>query len=593
MGSVETLVGGLLGLLAAVGIGCGFTRILGPIPHRWRLAASLVSGVAIIDWAIMLLLFLGGGVAGVKILGIVAAVLGLALLLASGRHLLPFLALKILRNADRWFAAVIVVVCAINLFIAIAPSTKIDELHYHMLIPKRVIEDDGLYLYRLPYEAAILPQTGFQLGLAAEHAAGFPEAGNVVSWALGVVLVLLVVRVTADLTGNTTAGWMTGAISGVGLYPAVWHVTSGPHALGDLGMVAACLLALLPDAQTREMKPSTKLILLCLGAYVAVSTKISNLPLAATITLMGVFRAAPQIGWRKAVGIALVVWSVFYGPSILWTTAQCGSPLGLATASLFHSHYFGSESIARLNVAEDLSPKGLIPLLHWLSPSVSVGVVAAFGIVAFAAFRRERMSMIVAGLVGGQAILILWLLPQEFRFLSGLQYVVLVVGASIFWPSRFGAWSLARWGIVLAALCLPWVALQAYYARPFMKVDWGFASRDAFRDEFVAFSADFRALDRILPANAVIFVVNTRLPAYYAPRPVIFTLRDLRGRRPIYRFTVLNDTPRQGGTLACPEMVYEDRHAAAAVFRTPGRSTIYEPLIVECCEAPQAAPPPG
>ncbi|MGA3327694.1 MAG: hypothetical protein ABSF45_24815 [Terriglobia bacterium] len=584
MGSVETFAGGLLGLVAAAGVGCGFTRMLGPIPSRWRLAAWLVSGVAIIDWAVMMVLFWGGGVTGVRIVGAGALVLGSSILLVSRDRISLAPALKTLRNSDRWFVAVIVVACAINLFIAIAPSTKIDELHYHMLIPKRIMEDDGLHLYRLPYEAAIFPQTAFQLGLTAEHAAGFPEAGNMVSWGLGIALILLVTGVTADLTASASAGWITGAIASVGLYPAVWHVTSGPHALGDISTVTACLLALLPDTQTVELKSKTRLILICLAAYAAVSTKISNLPVAATITLIGVHRASAELGWRKAAGIALAVWSVFYGPIILWTTWQCGSPWGLATATLFHSRYFGPEAIDLISGAKDSSPRGWMQLFQWLAPSVSVGVVAAFGIVAFGAFKRERMSLIVCGLVGGQALLIVWLLPQMFRFLGGLQYIVIIVGAWIFWPSRFGARLMARWWLVLLGLCLPWVAVQAYYARPFIKVDGGLVSRDSFREEYVAFSKDFRELDRLLPRNAVLYAVNTRLPSYYAPRPVIFTLEDLRGRGPLYRFTVGEDASPPMRSLSCSETIYQNPEALSVVYREPGRAAVHEPLKVERCD---------
>ena len=135
MGSVETLAGGLFGLIVAAGVGWGFMRLLGPIPDRWRLAVSLLSGVALIDLAVMLVLFLGGGVGAVKVVGMGAVVIGLGGLLALRQNLSPFTQLKMAIHPDRWFVAVIVVACALNLFIAIAPSTKIDELHYHMLIP--------------------------------------------------------------------------------------------------------------------------------------------------------------------------------------------------------------------------------------------------------------------------------------------------------------------------------------------------------------------------------------------------------------------------------------------------------------------------
>jgi len=591
MGSANTLAGGLLGLIAAVGVGCGFLRLLGPIPSRWRLAASLISGVAIIDWAVMMVLFVGGGITAVKIVGAAAVILGTTLLIVYGKHLSLAPALKVLRNSDRWFIAVIVAACTINLFIAIAPSTKIDELHYHMLIPKRVMEDDGLYLYRLPYEAAIFPQTAFQLGLTAEHAAGFPEAGNVVSWGLGLALILLVAGVTADLSGSATAGWMTGAIAAVGLYPAVWHVTSGPHALGDLATVTACLVALLPDAQSGELKSKTRLILICIAAYAAVSTKISNLPMAAIISLIGVYRAAGGLGWKKAAGIALGIWGAFYGPVVLWSTWQCGSPWGLATAALFHSRYFGEDAISQIRTAKDLDPKGIMPLLRWLAPSVSAGMLAAFIIVAIAAFKRERTSMAVCGLVGLQAILIVWLLPPQFRFLGGLQYVVLILGAWTFWKSPAGARVTNGWWMVLLGLCLPWVAVQVYYAKPFLKVDFGLVSPDLFRDEFVAMSTDFRALNQILPANAVLyFKGDRRLPSYYAPRPVIFTMDDSRGRQPLYRFSIVGK-PQPVDPLSCPETVYLNRESSTEVYRTPGREAKREPLKVERCDLPGFARP--
>jgi hypothetical protein len=538
-----------------------------------------------IDLGVMLALFLGGGVTAVKLVGLGATVIGCGVLIGFRKSLSFVPGLRTTRPAECWFMSVIAAVVAINLFIAVAPSTKIDELHYHMLIPKRIVEDGGLHLYRLPYEAAIFPQTGFQLGLSAAHTAGFPEAGNVVSWGLGAVLVLLIAGVTSDLTGSTSAGWMTGAISAVGLYPSVWHVTSGPHALGDLATVTAFLLALLPDGLTGEMKAPSRLFLVCLCSYAAASTKISILPLSAVFTLIAVHRAAASVGWKKALGIAAGVWAGFYGPIILWTTLQCGSPLGLAAASMFHSHYFGPDVIAELADSLSANQTGWMPLLVWLAPSVSVGVVIAFGVVAFAAGKRERVFKVLFALVCGQAILIAWLLPHEFRFLGGLQYAVLALGAWVVWPSRIGARLIAQWWMVLLGLCLPWLAIEAYYARPFIKVDLGITSRDSFLREYVAFIDDFRALDRILPANAVIYVVNSRLPSYYAPRPVIYTLEDLKGRPPLYRFTVGVDAPPEESSLSCADAVYTNRNAISLVYRTPGRPPAREPLTVERCAA--------
>ncbi len=590
MGSVETIIGGLLGLIATGGIGLGVTHLLGPIPQRWRLPTSLISGVAIIDLSVMLVLFFGGGVTAVKLAGAAATLIGCCVLVGLRRHIPIVPGLKTTRNADWWFIAVIVAVVALNLIIAVAPSTKIDELYYHMLIPKRIMEDGGVHLYRWPFEAAFFPQTAFQLGLSAAHAAGFPEAGNVVSWGLGTALILLVAGLTADLTGSATAGWATAAISAVGLYSSVWHVTSGPHALGDLATVTAFLLALLPDGLTGEMRTQTRLFVVCLAAYAAASAKVSMLPLSSVVTLIAIPQAAAKIGWKRATGIALGVWAVFYGPIILWTTLQCGSPLGLATASMFHSHYFGPGVIARLAYSKEISQTGWMPLLTWLAPSVSVGVVAAFGVVAYAAWKRERVYKILFGLVCGQAILIAWLLPHEFRFLGGLPYVVLIMGAWVLWPSALGSRLIARWWLILIGACLPWLAVQVYYARPFIKVVAGIESRDSFLHRYVAFADDFRALNTLLPPDAVIYVVNSRIASYYAPRPVIFTLDDLRGRDHLYRFTVGADAPPAENSLACTETVYQNNDAISIVYRTPSRTAVHEPLKVERCDVVGGVP---
>jgi len=269
------------------------------------MALSLVAGIAVIDVAVLLVLVLGGGILGLKVAAGCLAAIGCYELVRSRGEIRRSLQLAMLGGADRWFAAVILAVAAINLVIAVAPSTKLDELHYHMLLPKRVLEDQGLYLYRQPYELAIFPQMAFQLGLSLLHAAGFPESGAVLSWALGLVLILLIVSVTGDLTGSSMAGWMTGALAAVGLYTSVWHVTSGPHALGDLATTMACLMALLPDHRIGPFKVGSKLAAISLACCTAASTKISLLPLAVALTLIGIVKAVPQIGWKKA---GLIAW---------------------------------------------------------------------------------------------------------------------------------------------------------------------------------------------------------------------------------------------------------------------------------------------
>jgi hypothetical protein len=142
---------------------------------------------------------------------------------------------------------------------------------------------------------------------------------------------------------------------------------------------------------------------------------------------------------------------------------------------------------------------------------------------------------------------------------------------------------MARWWIMPGAFCVPWLAIQVYYSIPFFKVVSGIVSRDAFLDQHLAFSEDYRVLDRILPADAVIYVQGPRSPVYYAPRPVIFRLKDLRGRSPVYRFAVDQASRPGDRILSCTDAVYENPNAVTATYRTPGREPVRQTLRVERC----------
>lgn len=578
--ALVNLAAGFVCLAVATGIGCVLLRFLQVnAPPHWRFPIALLSGVAVINACVTLALFLNGGVRTLRVLA--------AILLAFGaygaiRYLNPYNALASLRSIvrERWLAAVVLIALALNLFIALAPSTKIDELYYHMLAPKRIVSDDGLRPYRQPYESAIYPQMAFQYGLSVLYACGVPGAGNVLSWGLGAALIILIIGTVSELVGNRQAGWLFGGMAVVGLYTALWHVTSGAHALGDLATVIAVCLCLLPEESIPWAQAETRLMLVCLAACTAALTKISLVPLCTAITLLACRRAARDVGWPRAIGQSLGLWLALYFPILIWSYIRSGSPFGLATASLFHSDFFDPQTVALLAESRMATQTGLIPVLKTLAPSVSAGLILAIGVVVAGAFKRAAFRIVLV-LLMGQTFLIAGFLPHEFRFLGGLQFVVLIMAAVELSCSATGKHLLLRSRFLAIPLCLPWLIVQAYYAQPFIKVDLGFESRDSFLNKYVAFRSDFRILNRILPKDAILYVANSRLPSYYAPRPVIFTLKDLAHKRPFYRFTV--GEAEMEDDIRCTELVYENHVAVSGAFRTPGRHPVREQLKVERC----------
>ena len=108
-----------------------------------------------------------------------------------------------------------------NLLIAIAPSTKIDELYYHMLVPSRIVSDGALHFYLEPWQGAIWPQMLCQISAAPAHAVGYPDAFNVVSWGLSTTLLWFSWQIIRDNTKSVTWSLFWVGTLCVGIYPAV------------------------------------------------------------------------------------------------------------------------------------------------------------------------------------------------------------------------------------------------------------------------------------------------------------------------------------------------------------------------------------
>ena len=158
----------------------------------------------------------------------------ISLILPAGWAKLPFLLLLMALGT--------------NLLAAMAPSSKIDELYQYMTLPSRIVSDGELRFYLLPSEGAILPHMLFQISLTPLHAMGFPDAGNIISWALITMLVWFGWKLT--IANGKSTGWafLVLACLVTGIYPVIWNVTGGSYSMGDLA-TAAAVVALLSSKE--------------------------------------------------------------------------------------------------------------------------------------------------------------------------------------------------------------------------------------------------------------------------------------------------------------------------------------------------------
>ena len=472
-----------------------------------------------------------------------------------------------------------------NLFAALAPSTKIDELYYHMLLPSRIVTDGGLHFYHSPFESAILPHMAYQIIASPLHALGLPDAVNVTSWALSLMLAWFGWHLLGHSHDVSDLGyWCLVAIL-VGPHPAVNYVTGGSHAFGELAMATAVVMIALRGDLLLEVRPSVFATGLSISCCAAAVSKLTIWPASLFLLSVGTLGC-----WRKATDVseklrvilgAIVPWLLFVLPLAIWTQMHSGSPFGPVLAGRFGKSVYARESIVAMRPASGGSMFQFVrDSLISYSPIIWI---AAAALVACKWAPRET-RILCALLLLGQAAIIYAALPYDLRFLGGIQYGTLILFALLAATKLNGA--LPRWAAVsLILLCTaPWFALQMLYSRQFVPIVCGIETPSDFYRKYVAFYDDFHRLNEQLPSDSVLLVPNFRIPSVYAPRAVVYDSADIPRNRQVFLFS---GSVSKAGDIppgyVPVRQVYFNATARTETYRTPGRpaniGTLYVTML--------------
>jgi hypothetical protein len=599
------LLKGLIVVFAITGVGKLLLRIAGVrnLAWYWRVACAAVAGQAAVSILVELVLISGAGSRAALRLVLwslfAAAIAGHLFCSRKGAGE----TLGELLRADKIIAAVLLLAFLANLVVALAPSTKIDELYYHMLTPKRIIEDEGLRLYLLPIEAAIVPQMHYQISLSLAHANDAPDAGNFLSWGYSVALSIFLIGFLMDVTRHRHLSLLCGSICGVGMYGTVWHTTSGAHALGDLATVVVLAGILRPAILVDALGSYRYTLLLTTAAALAASTKLSLVPLSLVASALVVGQAIRRetAGTKplNVVGLALVPWVVLHLPLMIWTYAASGSFWGPVLANVVGHSVFPTNVLRYTDELQAFNLGDLVPMARYAVLGFSPAFFISILWILWTALHGCKSSRLVAGLLLLQGGLVVWKFHFDFRFFGGMEYIAVIAAVlTLTVPnasSNFAAaWTrlgtkimnLRRW--ILLAVAIPWLGLQLYYVRPFAEVVSGLTPRSEFLERYVALAHDFELLDQMLPHDAVLYFPDVRRPNFYAPRPVVLTALDLRGRAPVFRLAATSGPVLEKidavSSLRCSEPIYQNFQAVVETYRTPGQAPLIGPIVVQSCQ---------
>jgi hypothetical protein len=579
---VLVLAAGLSTFVGLWGVGSGLLHLVGlRLSTPWNQVAAILLGIQMLSLTVQIV-----GMAEMASPSVLCTIwwslvaIGILMLLLRGRptsiNLFPVrygLALLPI--------TIIATAILINALVALAPSTKIDELYYHMLIPGRIVVDGALRFYREPWLGAIGPHMVYQISAAPTHAIGYPDATNVVSWALSATLLWFawkVIRANAN-----TAPWTAFCVAslGVGLYTAVWHVTGGAHAMGDLALAAAIVAFSLRERLLPALPATTFGAMLSIFLLSAATSKVTFVPISGILLCVGVWPLLKRVSVPVRLRIALAVvipWIVFYCPIAWWTWRHSGSPFGPILAAAFESPVYSSSWVQdTFQVEKDT---GRLPLFMvrnaalGYSPLIWLGAIGAILAPDLARSRR----LILGCLLTLQCILIYWFLPYDVRYLS-LHYGLFIVFASLGPQAIQERLTSARVMLVACAVLLfPWLGIQFYYAKQFFLVSTGL-EKDSFYKRYVALYSDYVELDRRLSADTVLLASTFRLSAVYSPRPIFFDPADLPPGKPIALLILQGVDGHKLG-----EQIYENPLAVIRTYRTPGRAPLVASIKVKLLE---------
>jgi hypothetical protein len=149
----HTLLVGILWFLGISGLGRLLILRVRRLPLHWYAAIAVLTEIALSSLSVQCLAIIGSGRTGFRTLGVMIVVLGVVgHALGRGRYCkLPLPRSSLFRTSVFGLLCLLVLILTP---ISIAPSTKIDETRYHMLVGRRVLEDGGLRVYQLPVEQA-------------------------------------------------------------------------------------------------------------------------------------------------------------------------------------------------------------------------------------------------------------------------------------------------------------------------------------------------------------------------------------------------------------------------------------------------------
>ena len=479
-------------------------------------------------------------------------------------------------------AVILIAIFLIRIFVSIIPTTKIDELHYHMLLPLRLISETGLNYYSLPWESAIWPHMHYQFIGGPFYAIGLPDTLNIIS----TLIFISFLKTLFDLINNHINNkeitlWCLVLISS-GLHSLIDLPTNASNSL--MLVCGASSLLILCDFEKYTPSKSLKSFSLIFGILTLglIASKVSMLPIS--IIQIFLFLRTIKTKWggkliRKSFFYFLIPFLVFYAPLLTYTWIKSGSPFGPLLSSIFFNQ-IDADPLVKLATGEignkySFNFFAFLALTKW-TPFIWISIL-------FTAHKKIKLKtkLIFLIILIIQSILFFIFLPNSPRYFGGIQYVGILIIFIELIPEFFRKFKKLFLSLFLFS-SIPWLLLDIYYSYPLLSK--AFLKHEVFKKDYIPFYKDFLILDNLLENNAQILVVGTRINTFHSPREIIhfnknftYTNQIKIREKPTYLFLVGEENV---SSLKLGKLIYTNNNSNQYCYRVPNKPCQKERLKV-------------
>jgi hypothetical protein len=453
----------------------------------------------------------------------------------------------------RLASMLIALVTGLTLVAALAPPTANDALLYHLAMPKAYIGSGGLV--EVPYNMASYFPLGVEMHAVWTMLLGGLGSPRMAEAAAGATLFAF-----APLTVLVTYGWArarhldrawsTLAALMVATIPSVYFVAAGQGV--DVAMAGYAAVAILAAGRWWTTLETSWLRLMAVAVGTALSIKLTAAALVASLLVVVLLRGLTigrsrfggghSPGATTAMGLGgLGAGMLIASPWYIRTWAWTGSPLFPFYSTLWPGHAPGWDAgRARLydalialygrssSVLDYLLSPLYVSLLaqpelpHSYEGVLGPAFLLGMPVVAWGFSRRSFDTELRLAALVAAGMFVLWLFgAQVLRYvlaaMPALAVAIAAAGASVEW--RPGAARLFR-GLLLGAAAACALVVIAWFAElnPLAAVLGGEA-----RERFLARRLDYypyyETINRSLPPDARVWLVNTRRDTYHLERP--------------------------------------------------------------------------